>query len=57
VIKYQHLHSKQAESCSGIFVRGGSTNSVENRGQREQGSEGSIPLVRGSVQFANEFRY
>ena len=30
------------------FVRGGSTNSVENRGQREQGSGGGRPLVRGS---------
>jgi len=27
---------------------GGSTNSVEDRGQREQGSGGSSPLVRGS---------
>jgi len=27
---------------------GGSTNSVEDRGQRERGSEGSSPLVRGS---------
>jgi hypothetical protein len=57
VIKYQHLHSKQAEGCSGIprnFVWGGSTNSTEDRGQKELGSEGSSPLVRGSVQFANE---
>ena len=31
------------------FVRGrGSTNSVEDRGQREQGSVGGSPLVRGS---------
>ena len=28
--------------------RGGSTNSVEDRGQRERGSGGSSPLVRGS---------
>ena len=34
------------ESCSG--VGGGSTNSVEDRGQRERGSEGGSPLVRGS---------
>ena len=27
---------------------GGSTNSVEDRGQREQGSGGGSPLVRGS---------
>jgi len=32
------------EFCSG----GGSTNSVEDRGQRERGSGGSSPLVRGS---------
>jgi len=32
------------EFCSG----GGSTNSVEDRGQREQGSGGGSPLVRGS---------
>ena len=27
---------------------GGSTNSVEDRGQRERGSGGSSPLIRGS---------
>jgi len=34
----------------GIFFVGGgvSTNSVENRGQRGQGSGGGSPLVRGS---------
>jgi len=30
------------------FVRGDSTNSVEGRGQRERGSGGGSPLVRGS---------
>ena len=30
------------------FVRGGSTNSVEDREQREQGYGGGSPLVRGS---------
>ena len=30
------------------FCSGGSTNSVEDRGQRERGSGGSSPLVRGS---------
>ena len=30
------------------FFWGGSTNSVEDRGQRERGSGGSSPLVRGS---------
>jgi hypothetical protein len=35
------------------LFRGGSTNSVEDREQREQGSGGGNPLVRGSAQFAN----
>ena len=41
-------------SCShtvaypGILFVGGSTNSVEDRGQRERGSGGCSPLVRGS---------
>jgi len=32
----------------GILFRGGSTNSVEDREQREPGSGGGSPLVRGS---------
>jgi hypothetical protein len=36
------------------FFGEGSTNSVEDRGQREWGSGGGIPLVMGSTQFANE---
>jgi hypothetical protein len=36
------------------FVRGGSKNSVEDKGQKERGSGGSSPLVRGSAQFLNE---
>jgi hypothetical protein len=32
----------------------GSTNLVEDRGQTERGSGDSSPLVRDSVQFANE---
>ena len=32
----------------GILFREGSANSVEDRGQRERGSGGSSPLVRGS---------
>jgi hypothetical protein len=39
---------------SGIFLRGGSTNSVEDRGKREWGSGGGSPLVRDYTQFANE---
>jgi hypothetical protein len=31
-----------------LFGEGGSTNSVEERGQRERGSGGGSPLVRGS---------
>jgi hypothetical protein len=48
----------------GIFFTGGfntrnlfwwgSTNSVEDRGQREWGAGGRSPLFRGSTQFANE---
>jgi hypothetical protein len=37
------------------FVRGCSTNSVEDRGQKEGGSGGGGPLVRGSTQFSNEW--
>ena len=39
----------------GIFFRGGgcSTNSVEDRGQREWGSGGGSPLVRGSGSNCN----
>jgi hypothetical protein len=33
---------------------GGLTNSVDDRGQREWGSGGGSPLVRGSTKFANE---
>jgi len=37
----------------GILFWGGSTNSVEDRGQREQGSGGSSPLVRDSEGSCN----
>jgi hypothetical protein len=37
-----------------LFGGGGSKNSVEDRGQREQGSGGSSLLVKGSAQFAND---
>jgi hypothetical protein len=46
-----------AVAYPGILFGGGgrcSTNSVEDRGQRERGSGGRSPLVRGSAQFANE---
>jgi hypothetical protein len=38
-------------------VEGGSTNSVEDRGQRERGSGGGSPLVRGSAQFEIRFEF
>jgi hypothetical protein len=38
----------EAVAYPGIFFGGGSTNSVEDRGQRERGSGGGSPLVRGS---------
>jgi hypothetical protein len=38
----------------GIFFGGCSTNSAEDRGQREWGSGGGSPLVRGFTQFVNE---
>jgi hypothetical protein len=38
----------------GIWGGGCSTNSVEDRGQRERGSGGGSPLIRGSALFANE---
>jgi hypothetical protein len=37
-----------------IFVREGSINSVKDRGERERGSGGDSPLVRGYAQFAYE---
>ena len=45
-----HLQQwRTQEFCSG----GGSTNSVEDRGQREWGSGGGSPLVRGSAGSCN----
>ena len=37
----------------GIFFGGGSTNSVEDRGQTERGSRGGSSLVRGSGSSCN----
>jgi hypothetical protein len=36
-----------------FFFVGGSTNSVENRGQRERGFGGGSPLVKGSEGSCN----
>ena len=43
-------HNVGSVAYPGILFggRGGSTNSVEDRGQRERGSGGGSPLVRGS---------
>jgi hypothetical protein len=46
--------SCQPMAYPGFFLGRGSTNSVEDRGQRERGSGGGSPLVKGSTQFANE---
>ena len=44
-----HAMQTYAVVYPGILFRGGgSTNSVEDRGQRQRGSGGSSPLVRGS---------
>jgi hypothetical protein len=41
--------------CPGILLgKVGSTNSIEDRGQRDWVSGEGSPLVRGSAQFANE---
>jgi hypothetical protein len=37
----------------GNLFGGGSTNSVEDRGQRERGSGGGSPIVRGSGDSCN----
>ena len=44
-----YVCSVRSSGVSRNFVRGGGlTNSVEDRGQRERGSGGGSPLVRGS---------
>jgi hypothetical protein len=48
---HRYLFS-EAVAYPEFFFGGGSTNSVDRR-QREQGSGGGNPLVRGSAQFAN----
>ena len=42
------LITLQASGVPRNFVRGGSTNSVEDRRERKRGSGGCSPLVRGS---------
>jgi hypothetical protein len=52
------IHKSQptgtAVAYPGIFFGGGSTNSVQDTRKREWGPGGGSPLVRGSIQFANE---
>ena len=43
-----HHDGAPAVAYPGIFFGGGSTNSVEDRGQRGRGFGGGSPLVRGS---------
>jgi hypothetical protein len=45
---------KRTVAYPGIFFGGGSTNSAEDRGQREGGSGGTSPLVRRFTQFVIE---
>jgi len=46
---FSEIGKRQTVAYPGIlFGEGESTNSVEDRGQRERGSEGGSPLFRGS---------
>jgi hypothetical protein len=45
----------RAVAYPGILFGWGSTNSFEDRGQKERGSGGGSPPVRGLAQFANEW--
>jgi hypothetical protein len=47
------LHNITQWRTQEFFWGGGSTNAVEDRGQREWGSGGGSPLVRGSVGSCN----
>ena len=46
--EFHYLETYLAVAYPGILFGGGSTNTVEDRGQRERGSGGGSPLVRGS---------
>jgi len=45
---HSEIECDMSVAYPGILFGGGSTNSVEDRGQRERGSGGGSPLVRGS---------
>jgi hypothetical protein len=53
-VVYPGIFSGEVYARNFFGGRGGSTNSVEDRGQRERGSGVDGPLFRGSTQFANE---
>jgi hypothetical protein len=53
-ISFGKIRAVEAVAYLGILFLGGSTNSVEDRGQRERGSGGGSPLFRVSAQFENE---
>jgi hypothetical protein len=53
-VAYPGTFSKGEVQVRNLFGAGGSTNSVEDRGQRERGSGGGSPLVKSSTKFANE---
>jgi hypothetical protein len=52
--KFVAEYYRQWRTQDFFFGGAGSTNSVEDRGQREWGSGGGSHLVRGTTQFANE---
>jgi hypothetical protein len=56
---FSGVYTRNLFGGGGVYTRhffrgGGSTNSVEDRGQRERESGGGRPLVGGFTQFANE---
>jgi hypothetical protein len=54
-VAYPGIFFSEGGYANNFFgVEGGSANSVEDRGQRERGSGGGSPLIRGSTQFAHE---
>jgi hypothetical protein len=54
VIFYEMARDKECSGVPRTFFSGVFKNFIEGRVQRERGSGGGSPLVRGSAQFANE---
>jgi hypothetical protein len=56
-VRYTETSDEPRNFSGGVYARNcfrvGSKNSVDDRGQRERGSEGSSPRVKGSAQSAN----